>query len=103
MLKGDGPSDPTETRLLAECRASGRPVVLALNKVDRVRDKPALLPVLQTLVGTRPLRRARPDLRHPGPGVDDLVGELLSVLPVGPPLTIPTCSPIAASGSWPPS
>jgi GTP-binding protein Era len=76
-------------RLLAECRASGRPVVVALNKVDRVRDKKQLLPLLQGWSERGPFAALVPISATRGTGVDDLVGELLVVLPPGPPLHDP--------------
>jgi GTPase len=81
--------EATENRLLAECKAAGRPVVVALNKVDRVKDKKELLPTLQRWSGRGPFAALVPISATRGTGVDDLVGELLAVLPAGPPLHDP--------------
>ncbi len=40
---------PADVRVLETARKSGKPIVLALNKVDRVRDKRTLLPLLEKL------------------------------------------------------
>lgn len=40
---------PADARVLETAKAAGRPIVLALNKVDRVRDKRTLLPLLAKL------------------------------------------------------
>jgi GTPase len=77
--------DPAEKRLLAESRATGRPIVLALNKVDRVRDKRALLPALQNWSQRGPFAALVPISATGGQGIDDLLRELLGVLPEGPP------------------
>ncbi len=40
---------PADARVLETAKAAGKPIVLALNKVDRVRDKRTLLPLLAKL------------------------------------------------------
>jgi GTPase len=80
------PGDRTEARLLAQCREAGRPIVVALNKVDRVRDKGRLLPTLQSWSEKGDFAALVPISATRGTGVDDLVSELLAVLPPGPPL-----------------
>ncbi len=40
---------PSDQRVVAIVRPAGKPIVLALNKVDRVKDKERLLPALQRL------------------------------------------------------
>jgi GTP-binding protein Era len=40
---------PADARVLETAKAVGKPIVLALNKVDRVRDKRTLLPLLAKL------------------------------------------------------
>ena len=80
---------PADAHLLQQLRAAGKPVVLAVNKVDKIRDKRNLLPLLETW-GTRgefsaliPISATR------GVGVVDVVRELLKVLPAGAPLYDP--------------
>lgn len=45
---------PADVRVLETAEKAGKPIVLALNKIDRVRDKRTLLPLLAKL-GTRGL------------------------------------------------
>ncbi len=60
------------------------PVVLALNKVDRVKDKSALLPMLQAFDATGKFAAIVPISARRGQGTDDLVDEVAKHLPVGP-------------------
>jgi GTP-binding protein Era len=70
-------------RVLAEAR---RPVALAINKVDTLKAKSLLLPVLERLAQNEDLRAVVPVSATKGTNVDALVGELWSLLPAGPPL-----------------
>jgi len=63
-----------------------RPVVLAVNKVDTLKAKTLLLPVLERLNKNESLRTIVPVSATKGTNVDSLVGELWSLLPAGPPL-----------------
>jgi GTP-binding protein Era len=44
-----GALSPADQKVLELAEKSGKPLVLALNKVDRVKDKPKLLPLLASL------------------------------------------------------
>ncbi len=65
--------------------AAGRPVVFAANKMDLV-PKPLVLPVIEALTQRVPLAAAVPISALTGDGVDALVGELRSLMPIHPPL-----------------
>lgn len=78
--------DPAEARILEQAREAGKPVVLAVNKVDRVRDKARLLPVLERWNERAELSALVPVSATKGIGVDDVVRALLALLPAGPPL-----------------
>ena len=67
---------------------SGKPVVLALNKVDRVEDR-WLLPVLEACATRLPKATMVPISALHGKGVDELLGVLAKQLPVHPPLFPP--------------
>ena len=67
-------------------RSSGRPVVLALNKVDLVRDKSRLLPYLERAAAWGPWRALVPISALKGEGLDGVLEELAGLLPPGDPL-----------------
>ncbi|MGM0412435.1 MAG: GTPase Era [Pseudomonadota bacterium] len=62
------------------------PVILAVNKVDRVRDKPRLLPFMQDLTARREFAAVVPISAESGENVDALETEIAARLPEGPPL-----------------
>ena len=67
-------------------------MVLALNKVDKVKDKSRCCRVLERLGKNGPTcARMVPISARKGTNVDRLVGELWSLLPGGPPLSAPRC------------
>ena len=65
------------------------PVVLALNKVDLLRDKAKLLPRLEDYAARHPFRALVPISALDGTGVDRLEQVVLDLLPAGPPLYPP--------------
>jgi len=75
-----------EEAILRELIAAGRPVALAVNKVDTLKAKTLLLPVLERLGKNELLRAIVPVSATKGTNVDHLIGELWSLLPAGPPL-----------------
>ncbi len=78
--------DASEGRLLDLARHAGKPVMLALNKVDKVKAKSVLFPVLQSWSERENFLALVPISATRGKGVEDLVRELLRALPKGPPL-----------------
>lgn len=77
---------PADARILEKLRESRLPVILAVNKVDKVKDKRALLPSLEQW-GTRGSFAALiPISATRGTGVVEIVRELLKILPAGEPL-----------------
>jgi GTP-binding protein Era len=76
---------PDERRLLEQCRTAGKQVVLALNKVDRLKQKQLLFPALQAWHAQGEFAALVPISATRGSGVVDLVRELLRVLPEGEP------------------
>lgn len=62
------------------------PVIAAVNKVDRVKDKTRLLPYLQALSGRYHFAEVVPISATEGSNVDRLEGLLEGYLPEGPPL-----------------
>ena len=63
--------------------ASGPPVVVAVNKIDRLKDKAALLPFLQALPSVEQLAHVVPISALKGDGVDTLKTCLIGFLPEG--------------------
>src|SRR5262249_54467091 len=73
-----------EGRVLEACREAGHPIVLAVNKVDRVRDKRRLLPLLEGWNARGEFAALVPVSATRGVGVVDVVRELLRLVPEGP-------------------
>ncbi len=62
---------------------SERPVILAVNKIDRLSDKASLLPYLQSLPGVESVAHVVPVSALKGDGVDQLKHCLIDLLPHG--------------------
>jgi len=77
-----GPDDRQVLTLLPK----DAPVVLAVSKVDLVKDKARLLPFLQTVSAAFPFRAIVPLSAKTGRQTEDLLEELRALLPEGPPL-----------------
>jgi len=66
-------------------REAGVPLVLAVNQVDRVRDKADLLPYLQQAVAGRDFAAVHPISALKRKGLQPLVDSLLQLVPEAPP------------------
>ncbi len=81
--------DLADSRILTAIKAQGAPFVIALNKVDRVRDKERLFPLLAKLHETSgaaaivPLSARRELEQGGGSGIDGVVRELRAFLRPG--------------------
>lgn len=80
---------PTAGRLLDQAiiekiRPLAAPVVLVLNKIDLVRDKRDLLPIIDRYRGLLHLSAVLPVSALLGDGVEDLLAEIVKLLPEGP-------------------
>jgi GTPase len=60
------------------------PVVLAINKIDLVRDKKLLLPFMERMARKREYAAIIPVSAHKQLQIEDLIRALISVLPAGP-------------------
>ena len=78
--------DEEDTLAFDALREAGVPVVLAVNQVDRVRDKAALLPYLQQATEGRDFAAVHPVSALKRSGLEALVAGLLELLPEQPPL-----------------
>jgi GTP-binding protein Era len=66
-----------------------RPAILAINKVDLVKDKGLLLPFIQQAAETYPFAEIVPVSAEKGTGLEDLVATIRKYLPEGPSLYDP--------------
>ena len=82
----DGKPGDAERTILDGLGAAKKPVVLAINKVDKVKDKAAVLPLLAAWNGVASFAAMVPISATRGTNVDELVSELCRMLPAGPPL-----------------
>jgi len=84
-MRGVGPGPgPDEQRLLKVLDEAGVPVVLAVNKVDLVREKTALLPVLERWNAAFEFAALHPISALDGDGTEALLDDLAGRLPPGP-------------------
>ena len=77
---------PEERRILELVKAARKPTVLAINKVDTVKDKPALIPVLTAWNELGSFAALVPVSARRGSGVPGLIRELAKLMPEGAPL-----------------
>jgi GTP-binding protein Era len=75
-----------ERLILDGLSSAAKPVTLALNKVDKVKDKGTLLPALAAWNDVTTFSAIVPISATRGTNVDQLTGELCRVLPQGAPL-----------------
>jgi len=76
----------TERRIIERIKDAGLPAILAVNKVDRLKEKSLLLPVIEAWSQREPFKSIVPISATEGVGVVDLVKELLGLMPQGAPL-----------------
>jgi GTPase len=68
------------------CHAAGIPVVLVINKVDKLKDKAQLLPFIAEVTAGREFSSVHPVSALKRKGLDDLVRSLLALVPESAPL-----------------
>lgn len=78
-----GPSAGKDREILDSLSDVGRPVVLALNKIDRVR-KGELLPLIEAYNALYPFREIIPVSALKADGIDRLLSRIVDYLPEGP-------------------
>ncbi len=79
--------DPTRNRLLLETLdGAGVPAVLAINKIDLLKRRDALLPVIEAYAAADRFAAIVPICARSGENVDRLVEEIRALLPEGDPL-----------------
>jgi GTP-binding protein Era len=78
-----GGLDLADARILDAVKAHGAPFVIALNKVDRIKDKPRLFPLLEKLQQTSGAKAIIPISAMRAQGIDGVVSELRAFLRPG--------------------
>lgn len=79
------PPDPRDRLILPHLQKARRLLVVAINKIDHI-SKSRLLPVLQAYHQLWPDAPLVPVSALMGDGLDDLIAEILKLLPEAPPL-----------------
>jgi len=74
------------TSILEALGSAGTRSVLVLNKIDRVKDRRLLLPVMEALTALHPFQHIVPVSAKGGDGVEELGALTCSMLPEGPAL-----------------
>ena len=79
--EGLGRGDRYVARLVAK---SGTPAIAGLNKVDLLRDRTEVLPIVEEVSGLAPFEEIFPLSATEGVNVESLVGSVVGLLPPGP-------------------
>ena len=83
LAEADGSGKKDDERIIENIKSLRAPVILAVNKIDRV-EKPSLLPIIETYSGWYPFETIAPVSATRGSGVEELEREILARLPFGP-------------------
>lgn len=78
------PLDEKEQQAIDAVRKAGVPVILALNKIDKVEDKRQLLPIIEQYAQIFTFKEIVPLSARKGTGIEELIGTLIPLLPEGP-------------------
>jgi GTP-binding protein Era len=84
VVDGTKPFSSEDERAMGILRADGPPAILALNKVDAVKSRHDLLPILDRYQKHREFAAFIPISAESGEGIELLRNEVLSRLPEGP-------------------
>jgi GTP-binding protein Era len=85
LIEADRPENEENDLILKNLKRAGKPVILAINKIDLV-PRAELLPVMGRYSQMFPFRKIIPISALSGDGVEVLAEEILTMLPEGPPL-----------------
>jgi GTP-binding protein Era len=77
---------PEDDLVLERIKSAGTPVILVINKVDRVEDKGALLPFLVSAEARHPFAALIPVSALKGDNLDVLERKIMELLPEGEPI-----------------
>ena len=84
VVEPERETKPAEDDLLERLKAAGIPTVLAVNKIDVLSDKKALMGVIAAWSQRLDFAAVVPVSASAGDGVSELLGELKNLLPPGP-------------------
>ncbi len=76
---------PEDAAVLADLQASGLPLVVAANTIDRVKPRDRLLPLLADIAARHDFRAIVPIAATRGDNLERLLAELVALLPEAPP------------------
>jgi GTP-binding protein Era len=74
---------PADRYVVDQLDRSGKPVVLAINKVDLLKDKSLLLPLIAEWSASGKFRAIVPISAERGDGIERLLAELVAAVPAG--------------------
>ncbi len=80
---------PEDDVVLRQLKSAGCPILLAVNKIDRVRPRARLLPLLERASAKHEFAAVVPLSAERGENLERLLNAVLLLLPVGPPLYPP--------------
>ena len=84
LFMTDDPEGEVDENALALIEDAGVPAFLVINKVDRLKDKTKLLPVLAKYAEDEGFKSAYPISALKGDNVEPLVADIIQALPEGP-------------------
>lgn len=86
VVDAAAPVGEADERVLSALRRYPGPVFVALNKIDRVKRREALLPLIERLGGMADFAGIVPVSARTGDGVDELADAVMACLPPGEPV-----------------
>jgi len=84
IVDASRPFDPADKLVLDMAKKSGTPVLLILNKIDRLKEKHKLLPLMEHYRGLHGFKEIIPLSARKREGLDALLREVIQALPSGP-------------------
>ncbi|MCE5244629.1 MAG: GTPase Era [Desulfobacteraceae bacterium] len=84
LIEASGADREIDRFILENLQKVNTPVLLLINKIDALRDKKELLPVIEKFRGIRDFHTIIPISALTGDGVDAVVREIAELLPEGP-------------------
>ena len=83
VVEADRPASEEELQLIEKFRSTGLPAVLAINKIDTLRNKEVLASQIASMAGQFPFSAVVPCSAQTGEGIDILKKEMRTLAPEG--------------------